>query len=246
MISERTLILVKNIYFAFGGTPITPTELYNLLLNDEMFKELISYLDGTEFTIILFVVSQLSLGMKYSDISNYYLNVKHNLFAFSNITVSSNEVLDVCDKCDGTGEIGCDICDEHGVIVDYYDEDNVIKCQQCKGTGGLDCDRCDGQGEIESDSKVSIMVDECLSIDTDIFYEFYEETPGNKITNTMSEKIHDSELVLIYNSYYTDTSDLESEASEGDNYVGDFTEYPEITRTPRGKIDVSNILYWGD
>ena len=53
----------------------------------------------------------------------------------------SNMAIEICPKCEGSGEIVCRDCD--------CSCNDTCPCVRCNNTGYEECFTCDGQGEIE-------------------------------------------------------------------------------------------------
>jgi len=52
------------------------------------------------------------------------------------LTTDNEETVEMCQECDGSGEVPCKNCDSSG----------QIECDNCNGQGGEDCNQCDGDG----------------------------------------------------------------------------------------------------
>lgn len=47
---------------------------------------------------------------------------------------------DICEECEGTGEVECGQCDGSGTCTCSHRHD----CEECDGSGAIDCEECDG------------------------------------------------------------------------------------------------------
>lgn len=84
--------------------------------------------------------------IKYLDREDGYLSTDED----SGVCVeTTNGYLDdECDRCDGTGRIGCRNCDGDGKFdCDTCDGKGTEDCEDCGGDGKMECETCGGSGE---------------------------------------------------------------------------------------------------
>ena len=112
----------------------TPTDVYSLFKNDELYKKFIHNMNPTELLYVCFLVPVPE------DKREIVLNtIMFKLFIFTYYSVNNDDVTEDCPDCSGDGEVDCDECNGSG----------NIDCNTCDGNGEDDCDNCDGTGEDE-------------------------------------------------------------------------------------------------
>jgi hypothetical protein len=57
-----------------------------------------------------------------------------------------------CPKCNGSGRVGCPLCDGHGSYPKYFPGSGDITetCGECGGSGAVGCHQCGGGGSVDS------------------------------------------------------------------------------------------------
>jgi hypothetical protein len=168
-------------------------EIYITLVSDLFFRPLCLSLGGNNTVKLVFLIKAYKDGRELTEMLS---RLETELFTFSIIEVSNDDVEESCDncggngqndcyQCDGRGQVDCEECggsgeDEEGNTCNLCDGDGTIECDTCNGNGTEECDYCDGTGSTTDDYAADTEVLEFASIEKNIYeqleiLEEYEE-----------------------------------------------------------------------
>ena len=168
-------------------------EIYITLVSDTFFRPLCLSLGGNSTVKLVFLIKAYKDGKELTDMLG---RLETELFTFSIIEVSNDDVEESCDycggdgqnncsECDGRGQVDCEECggsgeDEEGNSCNLCDGDGYVECGTCNGNGSEGCDNCGETGYTTDDYAANVEVQEFVSIDKNIYeqleiLEEYEE-----------------------------------------------------------------------
>ena len=102
--------------------------------------------------------------------------------------------INVCEDCDGAGEVEHDGED---FACETCDGDGEIKCENCEATGQVECPACEGTGEVTSETDINYEVLFVCSWNKKLYEECYAfEDEERPITDGM-ELIQDEDTIVL-------------------------------------------------
>jgi hypothetical protein len=215
--------------------------ILSYLQNDIGYREFNTRISGDETVFLIFLISAYNLGEQ--DLDSLYDNLKKNVFAFSILHVDfpdselickfCQDGLQMCDECDGRGEVDCERCDGSGEVDDETCEkcggDGEIDCKNCE-QGYITCDNCDGNGYVEDDEYANVDVQKFFSYDSEVYYYLRSLNSLDKMDDEFYDKYFDSELTFLFSNKNVDTDVLPKKINKNDVFFGEIIEQPRITK----------------
>lgn len=157
---------------------------YFLKFNDEDFFKLIIF--TYQFHIHQDENLSLEFLLKKLEESNLFIGLYTDF----------DEVLTICDECDGDGSESCYNChgsgeeecpqcdgagvDEEGEVCEECNGNGEIECSICYGDGSFPCDTCSGDGEVEDLEQTEISLQLYLLSDP-LLNENFSEKENSKV-----------------------------------------------------------------
>jgi hypothetical protein len=137
--------------------------------------------------------------------------------------------LDSCDECHGSGSQTCEVCDRDGVVECSEckgigsvtdDEGNTDDCYDCNGNGNNPCNYCDGEGEVfcnNCDGDGEIQGDEYFDYSLHLMAAITNKSEYNVLRKYKA--YNDSDTIEIINDfkYTVDLYEYSSSLEEGDS-----------------------------
>jgi hypothetical protein len=141
---------LSNVFLKKYSGKMKPSDVYQSLRENEMYKPLFSKANG-DILIISFLVSIPKIHRE-----SQFENIVSNLFTFTYYEIENDEVEGACDSCGGDGFVDCNTCDGNGKVdcevCDGSGEDEEgNSCNECQGGGNVECDDCGGDGTVNCD-----------------------------------------------------------------------------------------------
>lgn len=131
---------------------------------------------------------------------------------FITLLTDFNEVMSICDDCDGDGSEACYNCsgseteecpqcegtgvDEDGEVCEECNGNGEVECSVCDGDGSFPCDTCYGDGEVEDLEQTQISLQLYLLSDPLLNKNFSDEE-NNKVSVIKDES---KERKILLNS----------------------------------------------
>lgn len=204
----------------------SPSDFFRKLTRTSEYKLVYEILNPEEIILLCLLISNYK---KDGNIDELYKEIKYNLFVFSVVEITSDEVEEVCRNCGDSGEIICDICGGEGEVLD--DDENYIDCESCVNGYTL-CDECNGLGYIINEDHNGIDQYYFVSFDSKIKTHLeYSDTFSKMSDDFFSNIMRSKKTVLIglpsgtSDSFYGDF-EVGDKVFTGINDFGEFYKSP--------------------
>ena len=209
MDSNKLISLSKKLSPMLKGKPLST--ICGLIMSETHYLPVKQVLSGEEILILTFLIKGQN---QTNDADLLYKHITNNLYVFSLLEVTGDEVEDECNRCNGDGRTDCYSCDGSGEEdcsncggsgeddeepCDYCQGDGQITCDNCSGDGIESCDYCDGSGYVVIEDYLPFRQGYFASLDSKLYPTLEVMSEEEEVPDNLLERVYDSKNTFLFN-----------------------------------------------